>query len=538
MKSWLWPALCALTGLALFALAWSMPAHLRAVNLEVLRAAGAKTPGLVQHGQNLLAEQHPEAAQVLLDAAQKSGLAGAAAALDQAIRSYRPTAQSSLSASLMPTPSRYSAAETIIRTEIRTKGLQVLASSKVPSTRELLRTRQLTETVLLPSSGSSSGQPFDAAVILQALLLEEGHVTGSFSNEVYQLAAGAAQGGDSQIYEQMLLDTLSLSQRLTWDQLQVFMRKISGVENLRLLAAVARSSESNFPVIYATVELTGQPGKVADYLVAHTETGLHDLRRALFYGEGGARELLKRNLRLYVSEGNWGRMWGDFAWRSPEAALILKWFFFLGSGFLLALGVHYVLPVRAPAPVRGIHYARELLFASGFLVLMVLINEPYIAKEHQKADFSFKLRLPAVGTAVKASMAAQPKSFMDKSLLTLMFFFVVQSLIYVACLVKLAEVKRQRLAPQLKLKLLENEDHLFDAGLYLGFVGTIISLILVSLGVIQQSLMAAYSSTSFGIIFVSVFKIFNLRPYKRKLLLETEPPTSGPVAVRSASNAA
>ena len=45
-------------------------------------------------------------------------------------------------------------------------------------------------------------------------------------------------------------------------------------------------------------------------------------------------------------------------------------------------------------------------------------------------------------------------------------------------------------------------DHLFDAGLYLGFVGTIISLILVSMGVIKFSLMAAYSSTSFGIIFV------------------------------------
>ena len=66
--------------------------------------------------------------------------------------------------------------------------------------------------------------------------------------------------------------------------------------------------------------------------------------------------------------------------------------------------------------------------------------------------------------------------------------------------------------PRIKLKLLENEDHLFDAGLYLGFAGTIVSLILVSLGVIQPSLMAAYSSTSFGIIFVSIFKIFNLRP--------------------------
>jgi hypothetical protein len=108
------------------------------------------------------------------------------------------------------------------------------------------------------------------------------------------------------------------------------------------------------------------------------------------------------------------------------------------------------------------------------------------------------------------------------SLLTLLLFFVLQGLIYTACLVKLAEIRRQNLASRIKLKLLENEDHLFDAGLYLGFAGTIVSLILVSLGVIQPSLMAAYSSTSFGIIFVSVFKIFHLRPTRRKLLLETE----------------
>ena len=34
--------------------------------------------------------------------------------------------------------------------------------------------------------------------------------------------------------------------------------------------------------------------------------------------------------------------------------------------------------------------------------------------------------------------------------------------------------------------------------------------------------MAAYGSTSFGIIFVSIFKIFHLRPARRKLLLEAE----------------
>jgi formate-dependent nitrite reductase membrane component NrfD len=101
-------------------------------------------------------------------------------------------------------------------------------------------------------------------------------------------------------------------------------------------------------------------------------------------------------------------------------------------------------------------------------------------------------------------------------------FFVLQALIYTACLVKLAEIRRQRVVPRIKLRLLENEEHLFDAGLYLGFAGTIISLILVSLGLIRPSLMAAYSSTSFGIIFVSIFKIFHLRPERRRLVLQSE----------------
>src|SRR5208283_5750560 len=109
-----------------------------------------------------------------------------------------------------------------------------------------------------------------------------------------------------------------------------------------------------------------------------------------------------------------------------------------------------------------------------------------------------------------------------KSLFTMLLFFVLQGLLYCACLVKLAEIQRQKAPARMQLKLLENEEHLFDGGLYLGFAGTIVCLILVSLGIIQQSLMAAYSSTSFGVIFVSIFKIFNLRPARRKLLLEAE----------------
>lgn len=102
-------------------------------------------------------------------------------------------------------------------------------------------------------------------------------------------------------------------------------------------------------------------------------------------------------------------------------------------------------------------------------------------------------------------------------------FFVLQGLLYISSIVKLAEIRRQRVGPRVKLRLLENEDHLFDAGLYLGFLGTIIAFILSSVSQKHSfDLMVAYSSTSFGILFVSVFKIFHLRPVRRKLVMEAE----------------
>jgi hypothetical protein len=230
------------------------------------------------------------------------------------------------------------------------------------------------------------------------------------------------------------------------------------------------------------------------------------------------------------------------------AALALKWLLYLSAGYMFALATHFLVRRRAGRhgvfgsenspgdfriepghslvlpPVRGFHVARELLFALGFLAVVLLVTEPFLTLDTQRVEFPIRLRLPmAEAPALSAPQTAAHTSFMNQlSLLTLLLFFVLQALIYTACMFKLAEIRRQKVGPRMKLKLLDNEDHLFDAGLYLGFVGTIISLILVSLGVIKPSLMAAYSSTSFGIIFVSCFKIFNLRPIKRQLILEAE----------------
>ena len=141
------------------------------------------------------------------------------------------------------------------------------------------------------------------------------------------------------------------------------------------------------------------------------------------------------------------------------------------------------------------------------------------------------------GGVVSAGSAGIKQNIMNPTIiLTLLIFFVLQALLYVGCITKLSEIRRQNVPPRMKLKLLENEDHLFDAGLYLGFVGTIVSLIVASLGLVKFSLMAAYSSTSFGIIFVVIFKIFHLRPARRELLVEVESqPLSATVAPLRAS---
>jgi hypothetical protein len=226
--------------------------------------------------------------------------------------------------------------------------------------------------------------------------------------------------------------------------------------------------------------------------------------------------------------------------KTPGLALAAKWILYLLGGFFIAAAAHFARRIPAlekPLEVRGFHLARESLFALGFLLVVLLLSEPFLAQGSQKVFPTFQLRLPMVGSAVPAeSPGASPKIMNQLSFLTMLLFFVLQSLLYVASLVKLAEIHRQAVPSRMKLKLLDNEDHLFDAGLYLGFLGTIISLILVSLGVFKQpSLMAAYSSTCFGILFVVAFKILNLRRARRQLLLKAEIESTSPLAPTAAA---
>jgi hypothetical protein len=550
MSRWIWIWVCTILAVTLLVFGLLIPVHLRAADSKLLKRAGLNTSGLVERGLTLAREQQLGSAQLIFRAAQIKGFPDQeklgravdelAAREPRLLIWGRPEPELESIGEAKPSASgSNSFSAFIIRAEPRGKALELLRGSPQPAVRELLHCRTLNRLAVFSPSQSASGQAFDAAIAICGLLIHRGHVSTNLSNAIYSAASLANSSGNSQSLEGILLDTMSLGQRLNWGQLVKLVTKVETPETLRAIANLSRRGNT-LPVLFAAVELSGEPDRAARYLVDFSETGLADLGNALYFGAGGVKELLLHNQRLHSSPireraerfaplAAFSNAAADWTRRNASAALGGKWFLFLAGGFFLAMAVHFarpaVSPLERPLQVRGFHIARELLFALGFLALVLLLSEPFLSQENQKMEFPFRLQLPTVGGAAPASTttSAHPTIMNTTTFLTMLLFFVLQALLYVASLLKLAEIRRQRVSARMKIKLLENEDHLFDAGLYLGFLGTIISLVLVSLGLFKQpSLMAAYSSTSFGILFVVFFKVVHLRPARRHLLLEAE----------------
>lgn len=546
---WTWVTICAVLGLLLLFCGWLMPVHIRALEPAVLQQAGRDTPALTARGLDLLHAGQLGPAELLSRAAQQVKLrsdAGLSVAVENTAKQFPVehawgVADPSLNNYFPNTPPEDGSGFTdfVVREDNRNKALAALQNSSQPAVHELLQTRALTNTSTFAPSQSAGGEAFDAAVVITGLLLDQNKLTTSLHDEIFSTASDANRTGNTARLEQLLLDFLSLGQRFNYGQLASFVSKTDSAATLHVQADLARNAGRRLALLFSATELSGNPRSVAEYLKQFPNTGLDDLAAALPFGAGGVRQILQQDQRLYTSD--WRQLASEyepfatvlsgmagFCWRMPIFALIVKWLLYLLAGFLLAMSLHFGRPrattLEEPLQVRGFHVAREALFALGFLLVVLLLSEPFLAPDSTAAAMPFRLRIPTVGSAVQPGSPDIKASIMNQSNpLIMLLFFVLQGLLYVACVVKLAEIRRQRVGPRVKLKLLENEEHLFDAGLYLGFLGTIVSFIIYSMFMRHGfSLMVAYSSTSFGILFVSFFKIFHLRPVRRRLLLEAE----------------
>jgi len=177
-----------------------------------------------------------------------------------------------------------------------------------------------------------------------------------------------------------------------------------------------------------------------------------------------------------------------------------------------------------PAP-PALVLLQRLFGASAGLVVLVVLGEPYLAAGKDFDGYSFEFVMPVLAQVDGEIqiIETKPKTAMDQgTLLSIAFFFALQAIVFLICMLKVRDIDRRPVDRLVKLKLMENEDNLFDTGLYVGIAGTCVSLVMQVLGLIEANLLAAYSSNLFGILCVAIVKIRLVRPYKNRLIMESQ----------------
>jgi hypothetical protein len=407
--------------------------------------------------------------------------------------------------------------------------------------RRILQNRELTNLTVFAPVRSGAGYPLDAAILTTAFLMEQGAFDGSLrsatrlKDHVLELSARGASTNHIAALEDLYLDIFALAKRFSSEQLVAFVLGVQNFSALDKLARFLQERPGTLPIVYSAVVLSRDGDGVAQYLTSFPESAVSDLRFSLEIGSSALAQLLsaqqpvyRARLHNYLLSAPALAFITDpllrFAIEFPLLALITKWVFLLLGGLALASAVR-VLKSSDEEPafwVPQFGFARRLAFALVFLALTVLLGEPYLAQGEAEDKPAPRARIFAAATPSPAATQPQTARFMINSstLIAMAVFLVLQASIYFFCLTKLAEIRRQDLSSPMKLRLLENEENLFDAGLYLGLFGTAASLILLTLGLIKPSLVSAYSSTLFGILFVALLKIFHVRPYKRRLIIQ------------------
>lgn len=522
-----------LSGLFVLAAAWIVPVNLKSVTPALLKSAGADTPTPARFGRQLLDREKPGPAALALATARTLGdpqASALAAALDAAAErqpelvpwgGWDPFLDPLFKLKENTGRSASTPVLTFFITEkARANLLGYLSNSRSQGVQTLLSVREISGTDRFVPATKPGGQTLDAVVLLSALLYQGEHFSASLQRELRDLAEGAVRDNQLGALEPIFIDLLSLGKRLDWIQLTELMRVTGSVKTIGEFAQLARATPDDLPLIYTAALLTGSADRVATYLLTYGRPGLDDLKLALALGQGATGQLLVRQVPVNrQSAPSFGPL-TLLALLYPKLALIAKYLGFLLGAFCVFRGLENLLfDDSADSALPRLK--------SGFLAILtaamlVLGTEPFLLKPPDPSAFQLKLTIPVLATfSNPATLTPTPATFdMDTStLLSIAFFALLQIGMYLYCLSKIREIDRHDAPALLKLRLMENEENLFDGGLYIGIAGTATALVLQVLGVIQPNLLAAYSSNLFGICCVALIKIRHVRPYKRSLIL-------------------
>jgi len=286
---------------------------------------------------------------------------------------------------------------------------------------------------------------------------------------------------------------------------------------------------TDFPTTYSACVWSGDPRAVAQYLMRHGRRGDRHLQKALNQGQGALALVLERQLPVSSLNTPALETVASFCYNHPRWALAVK-YLMIGLGCLVlmrAWSSYFIVTASDRDSLRAYRMRRRAVSLALFLTLVAL-SEPVLFTPVYSSEYQVPINLPLA--AVDSTETPNPIETMETSnsgpylsIIFIVIFAAIQAFIYYACVSKIKDVQNGAGNPRLKLQLLENEDNLFDTGLYVGIAGTALMLaVLIIFPNWNISVSAAYASNIFGILCVAVVKIFHVRGTRQLLILEAE----------------
>ncbi len=530
----------------------SVPVHFRAVSPAVLEEAGRNTESMADRAFIYLDNGQVGPLQVIWDASDRLPETESERIRAQTILQEHPVYH--LSGGPAPYYEQYlnfiveteeldrpgTVMEVLVLEPNRIELKEYLGASSKATVEQLIETRNAGGYRRFPPITSPAGHALDAAALATALLVQGGYFSLEMQRSLSDLARETIEGQQRSMdeLENVYLGILSLGKRLDWNSLTLWVSSCPNIDVFTEMALQAQSRAEDIPVLFTALVMVDDPEMLARFLREQDDKGFSALLFALEEGAGSLDLLVEKNQPLYRAPAmvawmdpmlDWAREgWlVGFTYRNPELALNTKIILFLIAGYTLSLAFARCMDIVGFC--RNISRLHPLIILSnanvGVLFMAGMCADFETILDELDTETNAQLRLEFGLTSPLESLQSRkitPSMFDQITVITLSIFFFMQLMVYVFGLIRIADVRKQSIPAGTKLTLLSNEENLFDLGLYVGLGGTVMSLILLAMDIVQASLIAAYASTLFGIIFVAILKIFHLRPYRRRLILEVD----------------
>lgn len=532
-------------GLLALLLAWSVPVHLSSIAPALLeRAAG---PDLASLAQSRLEQAQPGPAALLREGARAAGLPAQAEAATAALAAYaraepalmpwggeapflRPLALQPAGRLAALAGESVPVVRFFLTDQARAALREFLTGSRLAAVRDTLALASLRHTGAFAPVNRPGGQTFEALILLTALLHQGEHLPPSLARIWHDdTRSSLAAGALSSTLETTLIDLLSLARRLDWRQLAALTTSVETPATWTELANLSRQGTDSFHLAAAAALAAGSTEKTLAYLRSHPDA-LEDLTLALRSGRSAVQLLLDRAIPVNRQGAPAPGPLVGLALLHPDWALALRFALAASGAWLLLRALDRWWFRASPDPDRSsapgaLFHLRAGLPALLSTAAFVLVTEPHLTRPTATPPDRVMLAMPVLGQLTDpASLRSVTPSFaMDlHSLLAIGLFTALQIGMYLLCLGKIRQIDALAVSPLVKLRLMENEENLFDGGLYLGIGGTATALVLQVLGLVEPNLLAAYSSNLLGITCVALIKIRHVRPYKTTLILAAQ----------------